>query len=99
MPKNTSYNIFHPKRSISKLYPITNDIRQYNQIEGPLVHVLFIEMKSLLVTLMKCFLKADVVNGKNAMELQTLVVTDEANQLPLKEIDIGSEVTNQLSCY
>ena len=64
MPKNTSYNIFHPKRSISKLYPITNDIRQYNQIEGPLVHVLFIEMKSLLVTLMKCFLKADVVNGK-----------------------------------
>ena len=99
MPKNTSYNIFHPKRSISKLYPI-NDIRQYNQIEGPLVHVLFIEIKSLLVTLMKCFLKADVVNGKNAMELlQTLVVTDEANQLPLKEIDIGSEVTNQLSCY
>ena len=85
MPKNTSYNIFHPKRSISKLYPITNDIRQYNQIEGPLVRVLFIEMKSLLVTLMKCFLKADVVNGKNAVELQTLVVTDEANQLPLKE--------------
>ena len=33
------------------------------------------------------------------MELQTLVVTDEANQLPLKEIDIGSEVTNQLLCY
>ena len=45
---------------------------------------------------MKRFLKADVVNGKNAMELQTLVVTDEANQLPSKEIDIGSEVTNQL---
>ena len=58
--------------------------------------MLFIEMKSLLVTLMKRFLKADLVNGKNAMELQTLVVTDEANQLPLKEIDIGSEVTNQL---
>ena len=45
---------------------------------------------------MKRFLKADVVNGKKAMELQTLVVTDEANQLPLKEIDIGAEVTNQL---
>ena len=76
--------------------PLLTKYLKVFQAEGPLVHVLFIEMKSLLVTLMKRFLKADVVNGKKAMELQTLVVTDEANQLPLKEIDIGSEVTNQL---
>ena len=76
--------------------PLLTKYLKVFQDEGPLVHVLFIEMKSLLVTLMKRFLKADVVNGKKAMELQTLVVTDEANQLPLKEIDIGSEVTNQL---
>ena len=51
--------------------PLLTKYLKVFQAKGPLVYVLFIEMKPLLVTLMKHF--ADVVNGKKAMGLQTLV--------------------------
>ena len=50
--------------------PLLSKYLKVFQAEWPLVHVLYIEMKSL-VTLMKRFLEAGVVNEKKAMELQT----------------------------
>ena len=66
------------------------------QAEGPLVHLMFVEMKSLLVKVMKRFLKAAVVDGKKATELKTLNVTDKENQLILKDMDVGTEVVAQM---
>ena len=76
--------------------PIFTTYLKMFQAEGPLVHLMFVEMKSLLVKVMKRFLKAAVVDGKKATELKTLNVTDKENQLILKDMDVGTEVVAQM---
>ena len=76
--------------------PIFTTYLKMFQAEGPLVHLMFVEMKSLLVKVMKRFLKAAVVDGKKDTELKTLNVTDKENQLILKDMDVGTEVVAQM---
>ena len=72
--------------------PIFTTYLKMFQAEGPLVHLMFVEMKSLLVKVMKRFLKAAVVDGKKATELKTLNVTDKENQLILKDMDVVAQM-------
>ena len=66
------------------------------QDDAPLVHILFIEMKTLLLTLMKRFMKGAAVNGKSGIELLTVNVNDPESHIPLKDMDIGAETAKQL---
>ena len=56
----------------------------------------FIEMKTLLLTLMKRFMKGAAVTGKSGKELLTVNVNDPESHIPLKDMDIGAETAKQL---
>ena len=61
------------------------------QVDGPLAHCIFGEMKILFTTVMKRFLKPSVVDGKLTKELIQVDPTDSSNQLALHKIDFGAE--------
>ena len=69
------------------------------QSEGPLIHVLFGQMKLLLMTVMKRFIKADAVNGLKGRQLLALNVSDPKIQLPLSSMDIGAEAATQVNIF
>ena len=67
------------------------------QGERPLVHLTFTEMKSLLLTFLKRFIKTNVVDdAKEAKQLNEIDVEDSANMLDLSKIDFGLEVKAEL---
>lgn len=62
------------------------------QSEVPLIHCIFDEMKILLTTILRRFIKADIVDGcKSSRELVQIDVTGTSNHLPLKKIDFVAE--------
>ena len=60
------------------------------QSQGPLIHVLFKELKSLLKTLMMRFIDQKLVVGKPAAEIIKIKVDSQENQLPLENIVVGA---------
>ena len=66
------------------------------QTEGPLIHVMFNELKKLLVTVMKRFIKSKVIEGKSGNSLLKLDVGKKEIYLPLEEIEIGAKTTRLL---
>ena len=51
------------------------------QFEGPLIHILFKELKSLLKSIMLRFIDPKVLEGKSGADLANIVVDSEENQL------------------
>ena len=68
--------------------PLFNKYLTVFQMDGPMVHCIFEQMKNLL--LLKKFIKPEVI--KNSPKIKDLVAidcSDTSNQLPLNEIDFG----------
>ena len=65
--------------------PIFSKYLKMFQSEGALVHCIFQYTKNLLLTILKHFIKADVVDScKWAKDLVSLNISDESKQLPLE---------------
>ena len=77
--------------------PLFEQYLKVFQSEGPLVHLMFTELKSLLTTLLKRFVISAVVDeAKEAKQLIDIDVEDTANILDLSKIDFGLEVKAKL---
>ena len=61
------------------------------QFEGPLIHILFKELKSLLKSIMLRFIDPKVLEGKSGADLANIVVDSEENQLSLDKIVVGAK--------
>ena len=70
--------------------PFTRFLR-YFQSQEPLIHIVYKEMKNLLLTVMKRFLKAEIVNKKTGKELLKIDVKKKENQLAEGNIVIGAK--------
>ena len=66
------------------------------QSEEPLVHILFNEMKALLLTMMKRFLKAEVVDKLSGRELLSVDVKEKENQLEEGKMVVGAKTERLL---
>ena len=76
--------------------PIFEKYLQIFEANGPLAHCIFAEMKILLTTVMKRFLKSSVVDGKLTKELIQVDPTNSSNQLALHKIDFGAETMKEV---
>ena len=83
--------------------PVFERFLKFFQQDAPLVHCLYSEMLSLLLTLLKGFIKANALDGLSAKQLLKLDVTTTDNQLPKVDIDFGldteREVRVVLKCF
>ena len=67
------------------------------QSEEPLVHILYPEMKNVLIVLMKRLIKPALLKDKTVSELVKINFDKEENQLKLMKIDYRKEAENYLS--
>ena len=79
--------------------PIFEKYLRIFQANGSLAHCIFGEMKILLMTVMKRFLKPSVVDGKLTKELIQVDPTDSSNQLALDNIDFGAETMKEVFLF
>ena len=70
--------------------PFTRFLRFF-QSQGLLIHIAFKVMKSLLLTVMKRFMKAEVVNKKTGKELLRVDEKKKENQLADESIVVGAK--------
>ena len=75
--------------------PFTKFLLQF-QSEEPLVHIIFYEMKALLLTTMKRFLKAEVVDKLSGRELLLVDVKEKENQLEEGKMIVGAKTERPL---
>ena len=61
------------------------------QFEGPLIHILFKELKSLLKSIMLRFIDPKIIEGKSGADLAKIVVDSQENQLSLDKIIVGTK--------
>lgn len=61
------------------------------QTDHPMIHVLFDEMKLLLVTVMQRFLKVEAVSGLSGKQLLSVNVKDDAVRLDASKMVIGAK--------
>ena len=66
------------------------------QGDRPLIHVMFTELKKVLVAIMKRFINNDEINGKSAKALLKLDVKNKDIHLPLENIEIGAKTDRLL---
>ena len=59
------------------------------QFEGPLIHILFKELKSFLKSIMLRFIDPKILEGKSGADLTKIVVDSPENQLSLDKIVVG----------
>jgi len=78
--------------------PIFEGFLNFFQKDVPLVHLLYSELLSLMMTLLKRFVKASAVDGLTAKELLKLDVTSTEIQLPETEMDFGLETKREVRC-
>ena len=79
------------------MVPIFEKYLRLFQSEGPLVHIMFQEMKDVLTTIMKRFMKASVVDGKLTRELMELDIENNDNHLDYAHVDFGQEARSQVT--
>ena len=105
--KNERYNricqkLHNEKKMLVEMAFLINSSSPYDklllwfQTEGPLIHVMFNEFKKLLVTVMKRFIKSEVIEGKSGKSLLKLDVGKKEIYCPLEEIEIGAKTTRLL---
>ena len=71
--------------------PVFTRFLRIFQGEGPLVHILYHELQSMLSTLMLRFLKADMINNKDGHSLLEIDVRNSEIQLDLEKMNVGVE--------
>ena len=71
--------------------PIFEKYLRLFQSKGPLVHIMFQEMKDVVTTIMKRFMKASVVDGKLTRELMELDIANNDNHLDYTHMGFGQE--------
>ena len=71
--------------------PVFTRFLRIFQGEGPLVHILYHELQSMLSTLMLRFLKADMINNKDGRSLLEIDVRNSEIQLDLEKMNVGVE--------
>ena len=67
------------------------------QSKEPLIQCAFGEMKNLLVSLQRRFIKPINFEGKTAEELMKIDAADKENHLEMRNIDFGVNVKEQVS--
>ena len=77
--------------------PIFTKFLKKFQAEGPLVHILFTEMKETLESVILRFIKRKSIDGKTAKDVLKLDVTDKDILLPLKSVEVGEETNKNIS--
>ena len=83
-------------KSLLSIAPVFENYLIVFQGEGPLVHCMFSEMKNLMTTLMRRFLKPTEIDGKLAKELLSIDVKDPSYHHDLSKMDFGLEVKTQV---
>ena len=76
--------------------PVFESFLKFFQQDAPLVHRLYSEMLSLLLTLLKRFIKASAVDGLSAKQLLNVDVTSTDKQLPKADIDFGLDTKREV---
>lgn len=66
------------------------------QSQGPLIHILYESLMDLVSTLMRRFLRADIVNNKTWAELSQIDLDASQSFLDTKEIEIGEKTRLEL---
>ena len=66
------------------------------QSEEPFIHCVFDEMKNVLVSLQKCFMKPINFEWKTTKELMKIDAPGLKNHLEMRNIDFGIEVKQQV---
>ena len=66
------------------------------QFEGPLIHILFKELKSLLKSIMLRFIDPKILEGNSEADLAKIVVDSEENQLSLNKIVVRAKTGRSL---
>ena len=61
------------------------------QFEGPLIHILFKELKSLLKSIMLIFSDPKIIEGESGADLAKIVVDSQENRLSLDKIVVGAK--------
>ena len=61
------------------------------QFEGPLIRILFKELKSLLKSIMLRFIDPKILEGKSGANLAKIAVDSQENQLSLDKIVVGAK--------
>ena len=66
------------------------------QFEGPLIHIFFKELKSLLKSIMLRFIDPKILEGKSGADLAKIVVDSQENQLSLDKIIVAAKTESFL---
>ena len=66
------------------------------QGEGPLIHIMFSELKKVLLAVMRRFMKSEELNGKSAKSLLKMDPKKEEFHLPLEKIEVGAKTERLL---
>ena len=74
----------------------TLNVASIFQSEEPFIHCVFGEMKNVLVSLQKCFMKPINFEWKTAKELMKIDAPGLKNHLEMRNIDFGIEVKQQV---
>ena len=61
------------------------------QFEGPLIHMLFKELKNLLKLIMLRFIDPKILEGKSGADLAKIIVNSQEYQLSLDKIVVGAK--------
>ena len=76
--------------------PMMNQFLLQFQAEGPMVHLLYAELKNILLKVSRRFIKADKVNSLTGVKLQRLNVQDTDLQLSLEQMFVGPKTEEAL---
>ena len=88
---------------VNKVYPeccsVFNTCLTIFQSRELLIHFMFVEMKNVLVSLRRCFIKPINFEGKSVKELMKIDAADKENHLEMRNINFGIEVKQQVVVY
>ena len=82
---------------LRKVAPVFGTYLTIFQSEEPLIHCVFGEMKNVLVSPQRCFVKPRNFEGKTAKELMKIDAADKENHLEMRNIEFGIKVNQQVS--
>ena len=80
----------------AQICPVFESFFKFFQQDAPLVHRLFSEMLSLLLTFLKRFIKASALDGQSAKQLLKLDITSTDAQLPKADIDFELDTKREV---
>ena len=82
---------------LRNIAPIFTKFLRMFQADGPMIHLMHHELRTILSTIMGRFLKSQVLDVKSSKDLLKIEICKVENQLSLDKMDVGDPVRKLLS--